>query len=124
MENRRPVTEEDLLATEALIADSYGRLKRSVAMAPYRALRSAGETAREHPLAAAAVAAGGALLMYQLLRPKGPRSTARAKGPSRGSAHGSPDLTGEVLSMILPIAAPYIAGYVRDRLGGTPDRKR
>ena len=37
MKNRRRVTEEDLRITEALIAQSYSRLKQSVIQTPSRA---------------------------------------------------------------------------------------
>ena len=53
MKNPRQITEEDILVTEALIAESYGRLKKSVVQAPSRALGSVGGTIRNHPFAAA-----------------------------------------------------------------------
>ena len=42
MGTHRRVTEEDLHVTEALIADSFGRLKRSIAEAPHEAIRPGG----------------------------------------------------------------------------------
>ena len=51
MEGHRRVTEEDLHVTEALIADSFGRLKRSIAEAPHEAIRPAANMIREHPFA-------------------------------------------------------------------------
>ncbi|MDD1666698.1 MAG: hypothetical protein LUQ23_04100 [Methanomicrobiales archaeon] len=125
MEKRRRVTEEDLLVTEALIAESYGRLKRSVARAPYRALRSAGGAVLEHPLAAAATATVGGILAYQVLRMVMPRGAGRGRSPSaEAKGAGSHDPAREVLSMVLPVVAPYIVGYIREALGGTPESRR
>jgi hypothetical protein len=81
VERRRQITEEDILMTEAMIARSYGRVKRSVMQAPSRAFR----------------------LMT--------RQGADAGSRERGSR---PDMTREILSMIIPLAAPYVTGYLKD----------
>jgi hypothetical protein len=116
VESRRQITEEDLLVTEALIAESYGRLKRSVSQVPSRALRSTARTIGRHPLATAATVALAGILAYRLIglvtsRPGGaggaPRATAK---PAR------PNLPMEILSMVLPLAAPYLADLVKGSL--------
>ena len=121
MKTRRQVTEEDLLITEALIAKSYGRLKQSVIQAPSRALRSVGQTAREHPYATAgtAVVAGAAVYgIYNMIMSRA------SVGESRGRSQvplqkktSRPDLLHEMLPLIIPLAAPYIVGYIQKYLG-------
>jgi hypothetical protein len=64
----RRVTEEDLHVTEALIADSFGRLKRSIAEAPHEAIRPATDMIREHPFATTTAAAGAGVIMFQLAK--------------------------------------------------------
>ena len=121
MENHRRVTEEDLLITEALIAESYGRLKQSVVQAPSRALRSAGRAIIGHPFAAAAAAAGAGVIVYKLLGLLTPRvvvEEADVQPHATVKAAGSrPDLMMEILSVILPLAAPYVAGLIQSYLG-------
>ena len=121
MDNRRRVTEEDLLLTEALIAKSYGRLKQSVIQAPSRALRSAGQTAREHPLATAATAVVAGVAVYGIFKMMTSRgSVPEAQGRSRTPLQketGLPDLLHKMLPLIIPLAAPYIIGYVQKYLG-------
>lgn len=121
MENRRRVTEEDLLITEALIADSYGRLKQSVVQAPSRALRSAGQAISEHPFAAAATATVAGIIAYKLLGLMTPRVVVEEADvqphATVKTARGRPDLMMEILSVILPLAAPYVAGLIQSYLG-------
>ena len=72
MENRRPITEDDVYLTELLLAKSYGSLKESVVKASSDALRSAGESVggavRRHPYATAGAAAGAGILLFLLFR--------------------------------------------------------
>lgn len=110
MERRRQITEEDILMTEAMIARSYGRVKRSVMQAPSRAFSSAGETVRKHPFATAAAAVGAGIALFGLFRLM-TRQGADAGSRERGSR---PDMTREILSMIIPLAAPYVTGYLKD----------
>jgi len=121
MDNRRSVTEEDLLITEALIAKSYGRLKQSVIRAPSRALQSAGKTAREHPYATAATAvvAGAAVYgIFKMMTSRAPVKEAQGRSPvPPQKAPGHPDLLHEMLPLIIPLAAPYIIGYIQKYLG-------
>ena len=123
MEDRRRVTEEDLLITEALIAESYGRLKQSVVRAPSRALRSAGQAICEHPFAAAATATVAGVIAYQLLGLLTPRVVAREADVQPHAdvknAGSRPDPMMEIVSVILPLAAPYVAGLIQSCLGKT-----
>jgi hypothetical protein len=113
MKNRKQITEEDLLVTEALIAESYGRLKKSVVQAPHKALGSVGGTIRKHPFAAAAAAVAGGIGVYMIAtRMASHRADARQK-----REQSSPDLVKEMLLIFLPMAAPHIAMYIQKYLG-------
>jgi hypothetical protein len=121
MENRKRVTEEDLLITEALIAKSYGQLKQSVIQAPSRACRSVGQTVREHPYATAATVVVAGVAVYGIIKLITSRTSVQeAKGRSRVTVQkdtSRPDLIQEMLPMIIPIVAPYIMGYIQKYLG-------
>jgi hypothetical protein len=121
MENRRRVTEEDLLITEALIAQSYCQLKQSVIQAPSRAFRSAGKTARQHPYATAGAAIVAGVALYGIFKMITSRASAyEAPGGSRSTRKkdsGHPDLLQQMLLMIIPLVFPYIGGYIQKYLG-------
>jgi hypothetical protein len=110
LEGHRRVTEEDVHVTEALIADSFSRLKRSLAEAPHEAVRPATSLIREHPLAAAAAAAGTGVIAFQLIRMFAPGPSHREHDKKGGMATG---LMGQLLSL----AAPYIASMLQQQLG-------
>jgi len=124
VETRRQVTEEDIRRTEAHIARSYGRLKRSVARAPSRALGSVGGTVREHPMGTAAAAIVAGIAMYGLYRVM-TRRRAAGEG-SAGRREGGPrqDMAGEVFRMVIPLATPYIASYLGRYVGTLFSRER
>ena len=121
MESRRRITEEDLLVTEAFIADSYGRLKQSVIQAPSRAYRSVGQTVREHPFAAAATAVVAGVVVYGMIKLITSRASVQeAQGISRVTMQkdtSRPDLMHEMLLMMIPLVAPYITGYLQKYIG-------
>jgi hypothetical protein len=114
VEKRRQVTEEDILMTEAMIARSYGRLKRSVTQAPSRAFSSAGETVRKHPFATAAAAVGAGIALFGLFRLMTRQGAEREKDAGSRERRSSPDMTREILSMIIPIITPYVTGYLKN----------
>jgi hypothetical protein len=121
MENHRRVTEDDLLITEALIAESFGRLKQSVAQAPSRALGSLSGTIRKHPFAAAATAILGGAVVFGIIRLITSRASVKeSQGRSRGTLQrdtGHPYLMQEMMSMVFPLVAPYITGYLQKYIG-------
>lgn len=123
MENRRLVTEEDLLITEALIANSYGQLKQSVIQSPSRAFRSIGQTVREHPFATAATAVVAGVAVYgifKLITSRASVQKAQGKEPSPLQKDTNrPDLMQEMLPVILPLVAPYITGYIQNYFKGS-----
>jgi hypothetical protein len=128
MENRRRVTEEDLLITEALIAQSYGQLKQSVVQAPSRALRSVGQTAREHPFATAAIAVVAGVAVYGIIKMITSRtSVQKPEGRSRVTMQKDTsglNLIKEMLPMIIPLVSPYILGYIQKYLGNIQSGER
>jgi len=113
MKNRRPITEEDILVTEALIAESYGRLKKSVVQAPSRALGSVGGTIRRHPFAAAATAIIGGIAAYGIIS----RMTSHGAGTGHKEEQSRLDLMHEMQVIIIPLVAPYIIGYIQKYFG-------
>ena len=100
--------------TEAMIARSYGRLKRSVAQAPSRAFSSAGETVRRHPFATAAAAVVAGIALFGIFRLMTRQGAAREKGTGSRERGSRPDMTREILSMIIPIVTPYVTGYLKN----------
>ena len=117
MENRRRVTEEDLRITEKLIAESYGTMKQSVIQLPSRASRSLGQTIRDHPFAAAGAAVAGGIIVYGILKLLTSRASGLESGgrslPGRNYETQPRDVTHQILSMMIPMAAPYITGYIQ-----------
>jgi len=126
MEKRRRITEEDLLITEALIAGSYGRLKQSVTEAPSRAFRSLSESAREHPYATAGTAVVAGVVLYGIIKKMtshAPVQSQRQQVPVQKETSHS-DLLKEMLPLIIPLAAPYLLGYIRKYLGNIHSEDR
>jgi len=128
MKNRRRVTEEDLIITEALIATSYGRLKQSVIRAPARAFRSLGQAAREHPYATAGTAVAGGAILYGIIKKMTSHHHAgrthecsQAVPPQKDR---SPDLMHELLLMSIPLVAPYLMSYIQKYLEGLQPGER
>ena len=113
----RRVTEEDLHVTEALIADSYARLKRSIAETPSRAVSPASNIIREHPLAVTVAAAGAGVLAFQLAKMFMPAFARREKHKGKDAGIG---VTGQLFSM----AAPFIASVLQQQLSRAISGKR
>jgi hypothetical protein len=128
MVNRKRITQEDLLVTETLIAESYGQVRQSVAQAPSRALGSFCTTIKKHPFAAAgtAVIAGAVLFgIFKLVTSRSTYHEEQGTSPNLSQRNTSrPDLTQEMLSMIIPLAAPYITGYLQNYIGRILSGKR
>ncbi len=125
MENRRPVTEEDILLTEMLIARSIGRLKQSVAQEASRTLRSVGGTVKEHPYATAGAAIGAGVILYglfRLLTRNGSSGRSLAAGLEKTARS---NMTREIFSLIMPLVIPYITAFAEKNLGRmfSKDRK-
>jgi hypothetical protein len=128
MGTRRRITEEDLLITEALIAQSYGQLKQSVIQVPSRAIHSIGQTVCRHPYATAGTAVVGGAAMYGLIKMMtSPGSVPEAPAQERVQAQKDtrhPDLMHEMLLMLIPLAVPYITSYVQTYLASVQSKER
>jgi hypothetical protein len=107
----RRVTEEDLHVTEALIADSFARLKRSIAEAPHEAIRPATNVIREHPFATTAVAAGAGVILFQMAK-----MMFASRAPHK-EAHRGKGIGMDVMGPLLSLAAPYITSMLQQQLG-------
>jgi hypothetical protein len=122
MEKRRQVTEEDLLVTEALIAESYRKLKLSVIQVPSRAYHSLGQTVSEHPYESAVTAVGGGAAAYGIINMLSSRTSAREEQGLRiiiEKEKSRPDIMQEMLPIIIPLVTPYIAEYLQKYIGGS-----
>jgi hypothetical protein len=120
METRRRISEKDLLVTEALIAKSYGRLKKSVFEAPAKVLTPISQTISEHPLETAATAVGGGIAAYGIARmmiPDTSRKEGKHRQEKKKKAKRRHDPMMDILSAIVPLATPYIAGYLEKYMG-------
>jgi|APIni6443716594_1056825.scaffolds.fasta_scaffold319415_3 hypothetical protein len=121
MENHRRITEEDLLVTEALIAQSYRQLKRSVIQVPSRAYHSVGQTLRDHPYATAGTAVVAGVALYGIFKiMTSHASVQEAQGRERIALNKDTSGLGliqHMLPMLVPLVAPYITGYIQKYLG-------
>ncbi|MFA4848393.1 MAG: hypothetical protein WC626_01575 [Methanoregula sp.] len=128
MENRRCITEEDLLITEALIAQSYGQLKQSVVQVPSRAYRSLGQTAREHPYATAGTAVVAGVVLYGIIKKMTSHTSVQETPVKEQVPHQKdtcrPDPMHDMLLMLIPLVTPYITSYIQKYLGEMQSGKR
>ena len=127
MENRRRITEEDLLVTEALIAQSYGRLKKSVVQAPAKAIVPISRVISEHPLEAAATAVGGGIAAYGIARMATSRNdadTGKKKHGKKKKSKRRHDPITEILSALLPLAIPYLTAYLEKYMSTPQDNRQ
>ncbi len=74
---KKKVTEEDLKATEALLASSFKNMKSSLTRIPGDMVKPVTSTVKAHPYATLAAAAGAGLIAYQLIRLMTPRVVTR-----------------------------------------------
>lgn len=112
----RPVTDEDVHITEALIAHSFSNLKKSLSKKPIDLTKPVTDTIKEHPLATVGVAAGAGLLAYELIRLVTPRVVVKeiAVQPQvEVREQRRKDLTSQLVSL----AMPYLAGILQQELG-------
>lgn len=118
MPERRRITEEDVRRTEQRIAVSVARLEQAVERAPARVIGSLGEKARRHPLETMAALAGGAFIVYGLIR-------LLSGGPCRKERVEKGSTAGSLLSMVLPLAAPYLLRLIGEflKIGGETGKK-
>jgi hypothetical protein len=115
MSSRQKITEEDLKATEALLAISYANMKRSLARIPGDMVKPVTGTVKAHPYASLAAAAGAGLIGYELINLMTPRVvTKEVNTQSRGEVkeHASSSMA----SQIMAFAAPYVVSYLQQEV--------
>lgn len=126
MKNRRPINEDDILLTEMLIGQSYGKLKRSVVTVSSETLNSVGGTIggsiKQHPYAATGAAVGAGIILFAMLKLMnlaGPSGGSRDAGRGRSGGGGM-----DILSLLLPLVSPYLAAFLEKFIGGVTPRGR
>jgi hypothetical protein len=115
MSTKQKITEEDLKATEALLAISYANMKRSLARIPGDIVKPVTGTVKAHPYASLAAAAGTGLIGYELINLMRPRVVIKEVNvPSRGEIkeHASSSM----VSQIMAFAAPYVVSYLQQEV--------
>ncbi|OPY25809.1 MAG: hypothetical protein A4E28_02948 [Methanocella sp. PtaU1.Bin125] len=95
--------------TEALIAESFGRLKKSVTDAPHQAIRPASSLIQDHPFISVAAAAGIGIAAFQVFRMMAPRKA--AKGEEKRGGGGA-----SILGQVWPMVAPYVTSMLQQQL--------
>ncbi len=121
MGRSRPITGDDILLTELLIAQSYGNLKQSVIRIPAESISSLGGHLRRYPFAAAGAAVGAGILLFGLWRLL-PRSGGRAGEGGRSSQ--KPSMSDEIVSLLLPVLMPLVMAFIKEYIGRRfPDGK-
>jgi hypothetical protein len=124
VEKRRPITEDDVLLTEMLIARSYGNLKQSVVKTSFHALGSVGGTLKKHPYATTGAAVGAGILLFGLFALMFRGSSGRKRDAGDRERSSRPDLMMEIFSLLMPMVTPYITAYVEKYLGRVFTRGR
>lgn len=126
MKDRRPITEDDILLTEMLIAQSYGNLKKSVVRASSDAFGSLGESVggmiKKHPYATAGAAVGAGVLLVMLFKLMSRGGSGKHNGD--GGGRRSSDMGLAILAMLMPLAMPYITAYLEKYLGRMVSKKQ
>ena len=130
MNDRRPITEDDILLTEMLIARSYGNLKRSVVRTSSEAIGSIGDsisgsvggTIRKHPYATAGAAVGLGIVLFGLVKMMSRGGSSKKKRTEDGRRRSS-DMGMEIISMITPLLMPYVSAYLQKYLGQALSKK-
>ena len=112
---KKNVTEEDLKATEAMLARSFTNMKSSLTRIPGDVVKPVTGTVKAHPYASLAAAAGAGLIAYLLIRAATPKVVVREVGSQTGGEakeHRRPSMT----SQIMAIAAPYVVSYIQQEV--------
>lgn len=123
--SRQRITEEDILLTESLIAESYGRLKKSVIQAPFSAIGSITGAMMDHPFETAAAAGGFGMGLYGLFNLMDSQGTATERASYRKEGKtNSGDAGMEIMCMIVPVVAPYLIECLEKCMEDTHTRHR
>jgi hypothetical protein len=126
---KKAVTEEDVKATEARLAENFSGLKTSITKIPSDAVRPFTDTVRAHPYLSVAVAAGAGFVLYSLLNVIIPKTkvikrevTVQPQVEIR-EQHAAPSFGSKLLSEAAALIMPYITGYVQSELSRIISKK-
>jgi hypothetical protein len=117
VERRKPITEEDVLLTELLIARSFENLKQSAVRTTSRSLRSAGGSIKQHPYAVAGAAVGAGIILYGIFRLMNRNGSAKKSNAVDWENSSRSGVTMDLLSLMMPIVKPYITTYLENYIG-------
>jgi hypothetical protein len=124
VERRKPITEEDVLLTELLIARSFENLKQSAVRTTSRSLRSAGGSIKQHPYAVAGAAVGAGIILYGIFRLMNRNGSAKKSNAVDREYSSRSGVTIDLLSLMMPIVKPYITTYLENYMGRMFSRGR
>jgi hypothetical protein len=118
---KKNVTEDDVKATEASLAESYARFKQALKDIPSEAVRPMTDAVSEHPYATVAVAAGAGFLAFKLLDVLIPRTKVITREVSvqpeievkEVKRKEGRSLASRLLSEAVTFAMPYIKAYMQ-----------
>lgn len=112
---KKKITEDDLKATEALLASSFNHMKSSLTRIPGDMVKPVTGTVKAHPYATVAAAAGTGLIAYLLIRAATPKVVIREVSAQPG---GEPKVhrRSSILSQIISLATPYIVAFVQQEV--------
>jgi hypothetical protein len=112
---KKNITEDDLKATEALLAQSFSNMKNSLTRIPGDMTKPVTNTVKAHPYATLVAAAGAGLIGYQLIRLMTPRVVTReVKVGPQGEVKESK--RSSLASQIMAFAAPYVITYLQQEI--------
>jgi len=117
VERRKPITEEDLLMTELLIARSFENLKQTAVRTTSRSIRSAGGSLRHHPYAVAGAAVGAGIILYGIFRLLNRNGSAKKSNAVDREYSSRSGVTMDLLSLMTPIVKPFITTYLENYMG-------
>ena len=112
---KKQVTEDDLKATEAMLARSFGNMKNSLTRIPSDLAKPVTGPVKAHPYATLAVAAGAGFVAYLLIRAATPRVVVREMKMQPGGK-AVEQRKPSILSQIVTLATPYVISYVQQEV--------
>jgi hypothetical protein len=117
------ITEDDLKATEAMIAMSFNNLKASVRKGPENLLKPVTNPVRDHPFATIAAGIGLGLIIHEAIKIATPKVVvkkvpASSEAAPKAERHKRPDYMSEIIRMAMPYAVSYLQKELPRMLSG------
>ncbi|HTY91093.1 MAG TPA: DUF883 C-terminal domain-containing protein [Methanocella sp.] len=118
---RKAVTEEDVKATEARLAESFESLKKSITAIPEEATKPVTDTVKAHPYATVGTAAGAGFALYSLLsllipKTKVIKREVIVQPQVEVKEREVKSFSSKLLSEAVALATPYITSYMENEL--------